>query len=71
MKLKDKFYVASDRIVNGGVNPQWRKPTLEAAIKHARELLGEDNNVADVKYIVKIVAVVKLEKPPVKVEKVE
>jgi len=69
MKLKNRFYVASDRIVEGGVNPQWRKPTLEAAVRHAQELMDSDDT--DEKYIVQIVRVIRRKKAPIEVIKVE
>lgn len=71
MKLKNKFYVASDSVMDGNDKHYWRKPTLKDAVEHARELMHNSCHRSDVKYIVKIVAVVKQEKPPVSVEKVE
>lgn len=69
MKLKDKFYVAADRIVDGNCHSSWRKPTIEAAVQHAKELM--ETGDTDVKYIVQIVRVVRRKKMPIQVEVVK
>lgn len=71
MKLKNKFYVASDSVIDGHERSNWRKATLQDAVKHAQTLMSTAYGNNNVKYIVKIVAVVRQEKPPVSVEKVE
>lgn len=72
MKKKlNKFYVGaahiSDAIVDGE-NDDWTHPTLELAIKHAKDLIdsGEKENAV----IVQIVAVVTRKKNPISVQKV-
>ena len=69
MKLKNKFYVAADRIMDGHLHTSWRRPSIEAAVRHAQELMERDGS--EQKYIVQIVRVVKREKPPIRVEKVD
>lgn len=67
--MKDKFYVAASKIQDGNCHTGWRRPTLQSAVEHAQELMESDNSHE--KYIVKIVAVVKREKPPIKVVRVK
>lgn len=69
MKLKNKFYVAASRIQDGMCGESWRKTTLADAVEHAQTLMESDNT--NEKYIVKVVAVVRKQKPPVSVIKVE
>lgn len=67
MKIKNKFYIAADRVMQPG--DTWAKPTLEAAIDHARLLLEREPH-NDVKYIVKVIKVVRRKSMPVQVENV-
>jgi hypothetical protein len=62
-----QYYVGSKNILPGGTSPGWGKPTLEAALEHARELIDQDGTD---QFIVKIVRVVRRKKTPNTVEKV-
>ena len=67
----NKFYVGAAHIANAigqGRNDPWSKPTLEAAIKHGKSIIEEEDK--DCVIIVKVVAVLKREKTQIKVEKV-
>lgn len=66
----NKFYCAATRIssaVGLGRNDYWTKPSMDAAVKHAETIL-EENPDQQCIVIVKIVAVVKRQKQPVRVQ---
>ena len=64
MKIKNRFYVGTSRMAE-----DWPKPTLEAAIKHGKEIFlangGQDHVI-----IVQIVRVIRRKSSSVVVEKV-
>lgn len=67
MKIAKKYYVAADRVFRPG--DTWAKANLEEAIEHARKLL-EMEPLNNIKYIVKVVKVVKRKETPISVENV-
>jgi hypothetical protein len=73
MKVTNKYYVGAEHIGNAivrGEIPHLCHPSLDDAIADARKKLAADNR-RDGVVIVKIVAVVKRQEPPVVVEEVE
>jgi len=71
MSKINKFYVGAAHIaeaIGNGSNDEWSHSTLESAINHAKHVMERDEK--DCAIIVKIVAVLKRESRPIKVQKV-
>jgi len=69
MKIKKRFYVASDAMHEGQRRAnEWAHEILDEAIEHAKSLLSETKKV---QYVVQIVKVVKMPERPMVVEDVE
>lgn len=69
----NKFYVAATNIseaVNRGHNADWTRPSMAAAIEHAKEIL-EDNPDRDCVVIVEIKKIVRRASRPIVVENVD
>jgi len=71
MSKINKFYVGAAHIaeaIGNGSNDEWSHSTLDSAINHAKHVMERDEK--DCAIIVKIVAVLKRENRPIKVQKV-
>lgn len=69
-KVPRKFYVGHPRMVSEclyGDDTDWSKKTLKDAVTHASKLARETGKP---QIVVKVVAIVEVEEPPVTIEKV-
>lgn len=69
----NRFYVASDNIsrpIAQGINANWSKATIEAAVSHAKQLLAADPTKECVA-IVEITHIVTRQDLPIKVLKLK
>lgn len=67
----NKFYVGASHIaeaISEGKNSEWTQATLEDAIEHGKMIMERDDK--DCTLVVKIVAILKRQKNPIKVTRV-
>jgi len=72
--ILNKYYVAHPKIGNAfvaGRNDPWTRATESQAIEHAKNLLDGDGDHREGVVVVKIVAVIRRKKTPVKIERVK